>query len=223
MTDLESPYDFIEKEDIADFEEFVPEPERELPIYAIGDVNKVIKSNSENVIIFEMNGYLDEIWKSYFNKKDNIMKQFEADFPRHSIYINHVKMKDMSTFHTNLQTFRLKRCMDLMIEDIELLTIMLCNQSSFQLPFSLLNQIYTDEKKQIFLTYKQGCDNVVRINSNDDSISFVFETVLRIIDIDNSNEISSIPIKLKFDIPDVITNMQLGILDWKLITENKKL
>jgi hypothetical protein len=217
MCDIDSPYEIIDPSEIPQVSG------EEIPVYTDKELDKVSKNCDESIVMFDMKTYLENIWASYKKNKDKIMHQFKLDFPRHSIYVNSSLVSDIDIFYKQLQSFNLKRCMDLMIEDLQLLTIMLCNQSSFELPFHLLNKIYTEESKQIFLTYKRGHDNIVRINSYLDYISFEFETRLRVIDVADGKELYCVPIKLFFDIPDTVDKIQTGICNWKMILENKNL
>lgn len=118
----------------------------------------------DNIIVFNLKKYFDEILKSYKYLETKMVDQFLVDLPRTNVYINKTKIASFEQFVDLLQGFsslqvKFSRkpfsCISMMI--------MLANQSSYAFPFVFLQKLYQsqDPSNNVMLCCLPSSRNIV--------------------------------------------------------------
>jgi len=159
-------------------------------IYYEDEIQKIDLTtiNPENTILFSLEKFMDECLSTYKNSAA-IYIQFEKDLPRCDIFINGVKIKSLDDFKSKIKCNLL---------NIELLLILLCNQSSMGYPFFLMNKLYTNETKEIFVTGMKRYSVNIEIGTK--SIDVYFNTAFQIYDLKNTTRLHTIEINMLCDL-----------------------
>ena len=135
-------------------------------------------------------------------------KQFYNDFNRQDIYIDSKLCTSVEEFEIYIEPLKTNKYVGLVCE---LLATLLCNQSSFCLPFQILHDIYHSDKNNISIVSSDPLQNLlirtsIYITINMLSIVFILRTTLYIINTDTSEIISIINTEINIDIPKTNTN-----------------
>lgn len=101
--------------------------------------------NYNNTIIFNIDVFLDQILKSYKYDKNKIWDQFMLDLPRTNISVNSTHIVSLNQFKSLLDQYsKLTTIVSSHNYDCLTMLTMLCNQSSYALPYIYLYQLYND-------------------------------------------------------------------------------
>jgi hypothetical protein len=100
------------------------------------------KAVKDYVVLFDAATYLDNILKSYKHSSENIWEQFDKDLPRTDIYINQTKIEKRDQFLKLLDKFNK---IDYNNHGLITLCALLCNQSSYALPYILMTKVHAGD------------------------------------------------------------------------------
>ncbi|ARF09427.1 hypothetical protein Indivirus_1_50 [Indivirus ILV1] len=154
-----------------------------------------INNISNKLIMFDIHQYLEKIEKSLNNDSKRI-EQFKLDFKRSELYLNgkYTRGEDYFLSYIKKNINYLTNFKNMKMYDIILL---LCNQSSFVFPFVLMNNIYSNPTKGIYVT----SNNIQYfINHNKESLTIELIGIFNIKNINIDKIIGSVQIATKFDI-----------------------
>lgn len=123
------------------------------------DKHMLQQTHQEYTCLFQVKPYLDELWDSYQGDALKIHRQFEVDFPRTDVFLNGSKVKDFVTCCRFIS--KINRIINHNV------LFMLCNQSSFELPFRLMFQLYGNEAQNTFVvSSKRRCSVSICYHNN---------------------------------------------------------
>ena len=194
-------------------------------IFSLDDVTKeqiLEKSKEENNIlcIFEFKQYVLDIWNSYGKNKNSIWKQFYVDFNRQDIFIGNIKCCEISDFVEYIKPLKQNIYMGFACHT---LASMLCNQSSFCVPFQLMFKLYQSESSVVVSRSNTHSDRTtISLNICDHYMTFTLTTCLYIVDIDTTNTESVIKLEINIDIPRFYEprDTAIGIIKWTIDHQN---
>lgn len=177
-------------------------------------------NNINNVITFDMNDYLTKILESYKYNKDHIYDQFMKDFYRKESFLDNEKCKDHDFFinYVTIYSF-FKININNKIMELNYIILSLFTQSSLALPFKLINEIYTNEKNNLFVTFRHSNDLKYRITESDSLINIKIDAILDITNINTGEKKNFINVVMNIDILFKDNNYvfpKLGIIYWNL-------
>lgn len=108
--------------------------------------------NKNNVVAFDQETFMREILKSYKYDVTRIMDQYDLDFPRDRIYFNNKRYKNDNHLKYKFKVFDgLRYDIDNYNFDFLIILQLLCNQSSYAFPYSLMHKLYSNEKKSLMV------------------------------------------------------------------------
>lgn len=118
----------------------------------INDINDDlnIMQNKDNLIMFNINEYLDKMAQSFNYDETNIDKQFTLDFGRSVLYLNGKFIRNKDYFIKSINN-DFNYPVNFSNMNMATVIFMLCNQASFAFPFSLMNKIYSNYDKGIYV------------------------------------------------------------------------
>lgn len=165
MKDTE--YDIINGTDLFDFIYRFDSKDENLDKYNVSfNKNEDIDDNffESYVSYFDMDGYLENIKKSYEYREDKIYNQFKIDYYRQNIKLNGYKY-DIDSFIKKLDGL-VSDAHPIKLFDMSwrTLIILLCCQSSFTLPYLILQKKYVSSFDDKILV--SGGLNSIDININ---------------------------------------------------------
>lgn len=158
--------------------------------------NSLNNGNDDSFIsYFDMEEYVNDIRKSYYNKEENIMSQFEKDYYRQNVKLNGYKYQETKSFIEEID-----RLLQLNTKDIKdtnsgilnmslkSLIILLCCQSSFYLSYQILVNLYeiNSENKALICDSKNKLGIYMDIIIDDKKIIMELNNTLLIRDIDKN-------------------------------------
>lgn len=157
------------------------EPTNNFNIIDYIDENKnqlltISKNKTNGTIFYNPTAYLDNIFESYNYSEDKLWKQVNHDIPRMQVYYDGFKINNS----IHLQSFT---------NNIEV--AMLCTQAALFLPFSLLNNLFTNIDENIYLMNDPLNRKVNIIQDN-----VTIECTLKLFDVTNTQVINYISVKL---------------------------
>jgi hypothetical protein len=101
---------------------------------------------------------------------------------------------------------------------------MLCNQSSFGLPFQLISSIYSSDESHKAVISRMTCNGTkqtaIHLHLHPLSLIIVLKTTLYTIDTDNGDLLDIINVEMNIDIPRVGTtyDARIGFLHWDYVS-----
>jgi hypothetical protein len=147
-------------------------------------------NNDSFISYFNMEEYVNDIRKSYYNKEENIMSQFEKDYYRQNVKLNGYKYQEtksfieeinrlLQTYHTNSGVLNIS---------LKSLIILLCCQSSFYLSYQILVNLYeiNSENRALICDSKNKLGIYIDIVIDDKKIIMELNNTLLIRDIDKN-------------------------------------
>jgi len=156
---------------------------------------KILETDHNFCILLDTDKLIKETFLSYANDKTittmnmesctNIVAQLLLDFPRMELYTNGKLCCTISELNDSISKFEVYHH-NIMIS-VYYLIILLCTQSSFFYPFSIIHNIYTLEDLGIYILPHDDYPNI-NIIHNHTSIDMVFKKTFKYVNI-NSNEI----------------------------------
>lgn len=166
-------------------------------------IQNMIMNNNFNesdsfISYFDMEEYVNDIRKSYSNKEENIMSQFERDYHRQNVTLNGYKYQETKSFIEEIdrlmQTTYEKS--DVINMSLKSLIILLCCQSSFYLSYQILVNLYeiNSENRALICDSRNKLGIYIDIIIDDKKIIMELNNSLLIRDIDknkNTHQINS--------------------------------
>jgi hypothetical protein len=150
-----------------------------------------------NLIIFELNHYINKIINSYNSNVDNINQQFNKDFIRSTLFINGIKIPYINNVLSelnNISKFKVN------IGDInfnaDILILMLCTQASFAFPFMIMNKIFSNFENNEYILSKAVKYN---INKEKDNIYLKLDAIFDLKNIDKNIILKEIKVSTCID------------------------
>jgi len=145
---------------------------------------------SDKLATFNISQYLDKIGETFNYIPENILNQFILDFGRSELYLEgkYIRNKNYFINYINKHFNNLCNYKNMKMSDM---ILMLCNQASFGFPFTLMNKIYSDYNKGLYVL------------SN--TIKYMITT--------NKNKELCIELKATFNIKNINTNKLKGIIN----------
>lgn len=127
-----------------------------------------------NKILFNTQKYLSEIIKSYNNLSHKIIKQFILDCPRQVICINKTRINCVYQFITMLSKYQ-NKSVEINGKKFNLLTLllMLSCQSSFAMPFIIINSLYDYDNRLVIVD--NNTPKKISFNTCDNGIDVIVE------------------------------------------------
>lgn len=182
-------------------------------------IKSIIESTNASKIIsyFSLKQYLLDNKQSYSNKLEKIYSQFEKDFPRQHMTLNNEIVIDSTVFIETLETllsasyvpiymkllypFSVLSCDHVYDISYTDLIILLCCQSSFLVPFHILNNIYDDINGLYFLVSGSGerQNTAINITINETSASISLDTIFFIKNTETNTIVKKISINVFID------------------------
>lgn len=187
------------------------------------DVDLFSESNIKNkMVFFDVDKYLEKIFKSYKFNIDRAKCQFDMDFPRSRLFFNKVKYIKKNSILNIFNKFSKYKTIICNHElSLTQILITLCTQASFAFSFILMSELYNDNEKQIFVT------------SNDIKYNILNQKKLLEIRLDATYNIKKTTedknlskIKITTDIQIILKEncdfdiCKLGIVIWDIIPKN---
>lgn len=156
--------------------------------------------NDTFLAYFDICELLCDIKKSYKNNNNEIMSQFDRDYYRQNIFLNNSSYKKeiflesiakYSNYH--------HECINL---TYDMIIVLLCCQSTYELPYKLLMNIYDIDSVSIALTCdsKDFGSTQININTSDDKITIEFKNKFLIKEIENNIILNIIHLNLNLEI-----------------------
>lgn len=176
--------------------------------------------NIEYIYFFSFEKYIIDIWRSYKSQLD-IYNQFSVDFNRQNIYINNGKCNTIDDFSKIISKIK--------IHSVENMIYILCNQSSFGLPYEILCNMYNAQYglssdnmivNSLFNAPIEDDDRTsVNIDICKDHVLLLLKTRLFVINQKTHNTIYKILVEINIEIPKIerrCENKTCAVLLWKL-------
>lgn len=174
IMDKDTEYEIINNIDLFDFiYKFDSNNEINSNKYNISSHKKNGDDHDSFISYFDMEGYIENIKKSYSCREDKIYYQFGIDYNRQNIKLNGYKY-DKNTFIKTLDKL-LENVFNKKLFELswKTLIILLCCQSSFFLPYRILSQKYISNNIPHVIT-SGGCDSI-NINISIDKNKVIVE------------------------------------------------
>jgi len=180
------------------------------------------KDDLTNKLLFNLKVYLFKIVESYDRSKRKIYEQYKLDFPRGQIFYNNMEIKKPKELLNKLEKYRKNKIKtNKKYFSVSTLVIMLCNQSSYAFPYTLMHHIYSNYEKSIFIQ-SMPTNRYVKIKEESEKekeketeenkfLSLELSVDFGIKNLDDDNIVSMINVLVKFKL-----NSDRGILEWKL-------
>lgn len=171
--------------------------EDELSLALINNMNEhdLASSKIEHIIkdqlaTFNIFQYLDKIGETFNYNSENMLSQFILDFGRSELYLEgkYIRNKNYFINYIHKHFDYLCNYKDMKMSDM---LLMLCNQASFGFPFTLMNSIYSNYNKGLYVL------------SN--TIKYMITT--------NKKKELCIELKATFNIKNINTNKLKGIIN----------
>lgn len=170
---------------------------------------------NKNIIVFNIIPYLNRIYDS-LNNGNKITDQFSLDFYRSELYFNKKYIRNIEYF---LKYIKQKYNKETNYNNMTLDSIikMLCNQSAFAFPFTIMNKIYGRPDKGIYVT--SNSIQYFIYDNKDKNITFELVGTFNIKNIHINKVIFSVKTTVKIDITydnkEGLYNFQkLGLVSW---------
>jgi hypothetical protein len=182
-------------------------------------------NHSLSIYVFDVDDYIKDIYSSYGNNEYNVIKQFEVDFPRQDVFIGGIMCRNIGSYYTKINklsesVYGKLKC--------DVLTSMLCNQSSFWLPCELLTRLYNTDCLNVVSRLTTNVKytlfglpvhaTTIRIVIKDDMIEYILNTKMHIVDVTTDQYKKSINISITFDILLLNNTLdkKIGYIQWDL-------
>ena len=145
INNISDDYDTITSEEVAESEFSL--------ISSMSENNlstKIEHAISNKMAMFDINQYLDKIAETFNYNPNKILEQFTLDFHRSELYFEGKSIRNQEFF---ISTIKNKFDYETNYHNMKMydMILMLCNQASFAFPFVIINNIYSNYKKGIFV------------------------------------------------------------------------
>jgi len=224
---MEDDYEIITKENICD------DLDDDIIVYNIKNnktsietikrmyLKDIINKNILSLCIFEFKEYIDDIWASYNQNVTNVWNQFYLDFNRQDIFINDKKCDTIEEFYEFIEPLKANNYMGFICHTM---ASMLCNQSSFGLPFQLISSIYSSDEAHKTVISRMTSNGTkqtsIHLYLHPLSLILILKTTLYTIDTDNGELLDNINVEMNIDVPRVGTtyDARIGFLHWDSVS-----
>jgi hypothetical protein len=213
--DLDKEYTIIKNDDLYNY------------IYKFDINGQVEKCNKQMIFnkeilndtflaYFDICELLHDIKKSYKNNNNEIMNQFDRDYHRQNIILNNFTYKK-EIFLENIKKYSIYNhdCINM---SYDMIIILLCCQSTYELPYKLLMNIYDIDSITIALTCdsKDIGSSQISINTIGDKITIELKNKFLIKEIENNVILNVISVNLNLEIePKNKHSPIISVFSWK--------
>jgi hypothetical protein len=221
--DKDTEYDIINGIDLFDFIYKFDSKNENLDKYNMS-FNKNNNTNDDNyesyISYFDMDGYIENIKKSYSCREDKIYYQFNLDYPRQNTMLNGYKY-DKDSFIKNLDKLLINVNPDKIFDMTwRSFIILLCCQSSFSLPFLILQKKYiSNSTNKILVSGGQGSINI-NININNEKVIIELNSICNLKEMEygiKTEKIkSSVTIELNKNRENELYDPLICVFSWKI-------
>jgi len=181
--------------------------------------SQVMNINHElynQMILFDAKTFIEKIIKSYKLNIERIECQFDMDYNRSELVFDNSKIIGVGRAIDKLKSKYAKYQFELCNQTFKLDTIisMICTQASFAFSFLLMNKVYSDYNKGIYVTSN---NNRYVITNKNDTFSINLEATYNLKDTTNNTTIKQINVNTNIDF--VYKNKtyelsKMGIISW---------
>jgi hypothetical protein len=165
-------------------------------------ITRELDFNRNHVMLFNLQDYFEQTWKSHNRDPNRVSKQFLTDFDRIRISINDQIVKTKLDFLDQMSVFWFQK--NAIFTDIftYMLILMITNQASFGYVYEFLAKTYNNPAKDQFVRHQRSPDHTtVKFHySHNHNIECCFETRLDLFDFNREETIYNIDTKLVFGI-----------------------
>lgn len=178
------------------------------------ELNHITSNNS--MVLFDANKFLKNILASYHTDIGKINYQFTIDFPRSLLTYNNKIITNITKAQTK---FNLYSKYPFIINNISCnlntILLMLCTQASFAFSFTLMHQVYSDYKNNMYVT---SHDNKFIITTDNETINIKINATYNLKNLTDCVNSKQIDIQTNIDF--VYKNnkydlCKFGIILWK--------
>lgn len=170
---------------------------------------------NNNMIIFDVNQYLEKIFKSYKYNPERINCQFNMDFKRSQLILNKKRLSyDMITNEIK-QFSKYKIKIDGKELTMDIVIIALCTQASFAFPFMLVSKLYNKENINVVSN-----NNKYIVHYNKHSLNIKLEVNLNIKNIKNNQVLSKLNVITNID--GIIKNNKFELCKYAIMSWNNE-
>lgn len=222
----DTEYDIINNVDLFDFIYKFDSKDENMDKYNASVSKNNVGNNDifeSYVSYFDMDGYIENIKKSYKNNEDRMYNQFKIDYDRQNIKLNGYKY-NQNKFINNLD-YLLSDVSPNKIYDLSwrTLIILLCCQSSFSLPYLILQKKYisSGNNENKILTSGGIGSLDINININNNKVTIELNNICYLKKLENAIKtdkiISSVTIELDKKIKNYKYESLICVFTWKNI------
>lgn len=183
-------------------------------------IDKEIKTNKNynNVIIFNLDKYLERIGKSFNWNEDRINCQFEMDFVRSQLFINNNRIYKKEKILDSLKKYS-KNKIDILGNSFQLdkVILMLLTQASCAFMYIVMSQQYNDYEKGIYVT----SNNIKFLLNTSTNINLIIKATFNIKNTNTNTNIEKLIVETNIDF--ILLNKtssfkfnKYGIVSWNL-------
>lgn len=175
-----------------------------------------LKKNCNIMCIFQFKKYIQDIWESYKKNEDNMLRQFYIDFDRQDIFVDDKQIFDANEFINYISILKSNKCLGFSCYN---LVLMLCNQSSFFIPYHLMCKLYSTQNTLVVSrTVDENDRTTISLKINEFSLAFSLKTNLYTVDMDTSIAQKCISVELNFDLSRKNKEkVPIGFIKWKIV------
>lgn len=222
--DKDTEYDIINGIDLFEFIYKFDSKDENFDKYKISILDSVdTNDNYESYVsYFDMDGYIENIKKSYGYREDKIYGQFQIDYHRQSIKLNNYQY-DNDTFIKYIGKLLLDATPSKIFDmSWQSFIVMLCCQSSFALPYLILQKKYVTTNINENKVLVSGGLNSININItiNSEKVLIELNNMSFLKDIETNKKIdkirSSVTIELSKKMKDKLYDPLICVFSWKI-------
>lgn len=216
----DTEYDIINGIELFDFIYKFDSKNENLDKYNVSFNKNIDDDNYESYIsYFDMDGYIDNIKKSYSYREDKIYNQFNVDYYRQNIKLNGYKY-DKELFIKKLDDFLLNTSPNNIFNmSWRSFIVLLCCQSSFTLPYLILQKKYVKSSDKVLVSGGQGSINI-NIDINTDKVIIELSSICNLKETDSGIKTEKIKSAVTIDLDkireDNLYDPLICIFSWKI-------
>jgi hypothetical protein len=213
-------YDIINDIDLFDFIYKFDSKEENLDKYSISFCKSSQNDLDSYVSYFDMDGYFENIKKSYEYREDKMYNQFKIDYNRQNIKLNKYYYNEAS-FIKNLDTLLSDSSPKIFGMSWRSFVILACCQSSFGLPYSILQKKYIGKSTDKILV-SGGMNSIdINITINNNKVLIELNNICYIKDTETGAKThkinSSVTIELDKKIGNNSYDPLICVFSWRIV------
>jgi len=170
-----------------------------------------------NIILFDVQQFLEKIAISYEFNLYSIIQQFKSDFDRSTVYFNNDLIKDNSYMMNKLLKYAYHKInLQGNVLGLDYVILMICTQASFVFSFVLMNKLYSNIQHGQFVTSNK-VKYLINIQNND-TIDIKLDAIYNIKNTNNGKIIGSVNVVTYININFKNKKYEFakwGIMSWK--------